>query len=75
MRTTIELPDDLLETAKSIARGRRQTLGQAVADLMRRALAAPESPEITISPVTGLPVIHLGRPTTLDDVQSLEDDS
>ena len=75
MRTTIDIPEDLLETARSIARGRRQSLGQAVSDLMRRGLEPqPREAEIKISPVTGLPVIHLGRPTTLEDVQSLDDD-
>jgi hypothetical protein len=74
MRTTLDLPEDLLETARSIARGRKQTLGQAVADLMRTALSAPPKHEISISPITGLPVIHLGRPTTLEDVKELEDE-
>ena len=74
MRTTVDLPDDLHQVAVSIARGRKQTLSQAIADLMRRALAQPPSEELQISPVTGLPVIHLGRPTSLEDVQSLDDD-
>ena len=74
MRTTIDIPDDLLETARSIARGRRQTLGQAVADLMRRALGDQPAEPVRISPVTGLPVIHLGRPTTLEDVKYLDDE-
>jgi hypothetical protein len=74
MRTTVDLPDDLLEIARSIARGRKQTLSQAVADMMRASLGVPSSRDVRISPVTGLPVIHLGRPTTLDDVKTLEDD-
>jgi hypothetical protein len=75
MRTTIDIPDDLLAVAKSIARGRNQTLGQAVAEMMRRSLSAPvPEREVAISPRTGLPVIHLGRVTTLEDIKSLEDD-
>ena len=69
MRTTLDLPDDLLMTARSIARGRKQTLGQAVADLMRTALSGPPTHEARISPITGLPVVYLGRPTTLEDVK------
>ncbi len=63
MRTTLDLPDDLLDTAKSIARGRKQTAGLAVADPMRQALEQTASAgvdEVQISPLTGLPVIHLG---------------
>jgi hypothetical protein len=75
MRTTLDLPEELLQTAKSIARGRKQTLGETVADLMRQALEHPPADdELRISPITGLPLIHLGRPTTLEDVRSLDDD-
>ncbi|HEY7177046.1 MAG TPA: hypothetical protein VH442_19200 [Micromonosporaceae bacterium] len=60
MRTTIDIPDDLLAVARSIARGRNQTLGQAVAEMMRRSLSVPvPEHDIAISPRTGLPVIHL----------------
>lgn len=74
MRTTIDLPEDLLGTAKAMARGRKQTLGQTIADLMRRGLRPVPDEPIRISPRTGLPVIHLGRVTTLEDVKALEDD-
>ena len=74
MRTTIDLPDDVLDTARTIARSRNQSLGQAIADLIRDGLEAPAHEAITVSPVTGLPVFHLGRTTTLADVQSLDDD-
>lgn len=74
MRTTIDLPDDLLSVARSIARGRKQTLGRAVADIMRTGLSAPARKETQISPITGLPVVHLGRTTTSEDVKELEDE-
>lgn len=74
MRTTIDLPDDLLGTAKAMARSRKQTLGQTVAELMRLGLRPAADEPIRISPRTGLPVIHLGRVTTMEDVKALEDD-
>jgi metal-responsive CopG/Arc/MetJ family transcriptional regulator len=75
MRTTIDLPDDLLRTLKEIARDRNQTLSQAVVDAMRRSMA-PTGPgaKIEMNPITGLPLIYLGRPTTLEDVRALDDD-
>jgi len=38
MRTTITIPDDLLELAKRRARARRTTLGKVVEDALRAAL-------------------------------------
>ena len=75
MRTTIDLPEDLLAIAKSMARGQKQTLGQAVADLMRRGINPPKPAEISISPITGLPVLHLGGPPiTQADIDAMEDE-
>ena len=74
MRTTLDLPDDLLERARAIARDTERSLGSVVADLMRQALepgpaAAPEA-----SAQTGLPLVSVGRVVTSDDVRALEDD-
>lgn len=44
MRTTLELDDDLLVTARQIARDRGVSLGRAVSDLARRGL----SPSVAI---------------------------
>lgn len=74
MRTTIDLPDDLHQLAISVARDKRQTLSQAVVDLMRRGLDQPHTNEIVISPVTGLATLRVGRPITNEDVRSLDDD-
>lgn len=68
------LPDDLLEIAHSIARDRRQTLSQVVADLARRGLAGSPPSDVVLDEATGLPVITLGRPVTSADVRSLEDE-
>ena len=74
MRTTIDLPDDLHRVASAIARDRRQTLSQTVADLLRRALSPDRSTSMSISPVTGLPTVGLGRTITSEDVRALEDE-
>ena len=73
MRTTIDLPDDLLDIARSLARGRKQTLGDVVADLVRRGLNPPEPARITYE--NGFPVLDVGgRTITAADVASLEEE-
>jgi hypothetical protein len=74
MRTTIDLPEDLYRQAKAIAGDMSWTLSQSVAWLMRRGLKTePPSEAFEISEVTGLPVIHVGRIITSEDVRALED--
>jgi Arc/MetJ family transcription regulator len=74
MRTTIDLPDDLHAQAVAIARDTHQSLSQTVTFLMRRGLGSGHSGEVVISERTGLPVVHLGRTITTEDVRRLEDD-
>jgi hypothetical protein len=74
MRTTVDLPEDLHAKAVAIARDTRRTLSETVADLMRRGLGHGADAEVTTSARTGLPVIHLGRTITTEDVRALEDD-
>jgi hypothetical protein len=38
MRTTLDIEDDVLQAAKEIAAGRGITAGQAVSELLRKAL-------------------------------------
>jgi hypothetical protein len=38
MRTTVNLPDDLYEVARSLAASRKISLGEALADLIRKGL-------------------------------------
>jgi hypothetical protein len=68
------LPDDLHALATAIAKDTHQTLSQTIAKLIRRGLGSGDHGEITRSPRTGLPVAHLGRTITTDDVRRLEDD-
>ncbi len=75
MRTTIDLPADLHRRALAIARDTSTSLSQTVAGLMRRGLEREDRPaEISRSPRTGLPVLHLGKVITSEDVRSLEDE-
>jgi hypothetical protein len=74
VRTTIDFPDDLHAQAAAIARDTHQTMGQAVAGLIRRGLSSGHPGEITTSARTGLPVAHLGKTITSEDVRQLEDD-
>lgn len=74
MRTTIDLPDDLHSLARRVARDRGVTLSEAVADLMRRGLGQGGPVDVEPSPVTGLPVVRVGRRVTEEDVRSLDDE-
>jgi hypothetical protein len=74
MRTTVDLPADLHAQAVAISRDTHRTLSQTVADLMRRGLGQGQDADVTTSARTGLPVVHLGRTITTEDVRALEDD-
>jgi hypothetical protein len=74
MRTTVDIPDDLHAQAVAIARDTHQSLSQTVAGLIRRGLSSGSLGEIETSARTGLPVAHLGRIITSEDVRRLEDD-
>lgn len=81
MRTTLELPEDLHGIATSLARHSRRSLGQVVAELMRRGLEAQGALRLAESalpyhlhPNTGLPVVRSRRPVTDDDVRALDDE-
>ncbi len=74
MRTTIDLPQDLHEIARSIARDRSQTLSEAVADLLRRGLSRDATLRVETDPLTGFLVLHGTGPVTSDDVREFEND-
>jgi predicted transcriptional regulator len=75
MRTTIDLPDDLHQRAKAIARDTDRSLGDVVATLMRRGLEADGPRDVAVSADTGLPIVTLGRVVTSDDVRALDDEA
>ncbi len=74
MRTTLDIPDDLHAQAVAIARDTHQSLSQAIAGLIRRGLSSGEAGEIGTSERTGLPVVHVSRTITTEDVRRLEDE-
>jgi hypothetical protein len=74
MRTTVDLPTDLHAQVMAIARDTHRTLSETVAYLMRRGLGDGRPAGLTHSAVTGLPVVHLARVISTEDVRALEDD-
>ena len=75
MRTTVDLPSAVHRRAQALAKSRHQSLSATVADLTIRGLAAIGDPvEIGTDPVSGLPVISLGRTLTADEVADALDD-
>lgn len=73
MRTTIDLDDDLLQAARELASLRGVTIGRAVSDLVRRALA-PSSRTPLRNGVPVLPSRGVGaRKPTMRLVNELRD--
>ena len=61
--------------AQALAQSRHQCLSATLADLTVRGLAALGEPvELSTDPVSGLPVISLGRPVTASEVAAALDD-
>jgi hypothetical protein len=56
-RTTLQLEDDAMKVAKAHAQRHRLTLGQAVSELVRKAVERPLATEER----TGLRVLRLSR--------------
>ena len=86
MTTLLELPDDLMTAVARRAARDGRDLAAAVADLLRKGLAAPEPIEvrmagrITTDPTTGLPVVECrpGAPIesmTIDEILAMEYDT
>ncbi len=81
MRTTIDLPDDLHRIAPGLARHGNRSLGQTVAELMRRGLAAgatrvaDAAAAYALDPATGLPVMRSQQPIIDDEVRALNEEA
>jgi len=79
MRTTIDIPEREHVLYTSLARAQRTSLSELLLDLARRGLESANhvvetAPLYPVDPQTGLGVFHSGRPVTLEDVKTLEDD-
>jgi hypothetical protein len=73
MRTTIDIDDDVLQAARSLAAAESRSIGKVLSDLARRGLA-PTKPTKSRS---GFPVFEVSRdapPITLDMVRDALDD-
>jgi hypothetical protein len=73
MRTTLTLPDDVYNVAKDFAHYRQISLGDAVGELVRRALQP--TPAFTTS--TPFPCFQMdpnSPPITLEETLAAEDD-
>ncbi|MBL8930687.1 MAG: hypothetical protein JNL54_11225 [Kineosporiaceae bacterium] len=76
MRTSVTLPDAAYRRAKIIAQRRNQSVSSVIAEMAIRGLDLEDEPDqLATNPVSGLPVIRLGRPITSEDVaRMLEED-
>jgi hypothetical protein len=75
MRTTVDLPPAVHRRAQALAASRHQSLSATVADLTVRGLASLGEPvELATDPVSGFPVLNLGRAVTAAEVADVLDD-
>ena len=68
MRTTLDIDDDVLQTAKELAAARKKTTGQVLSELARKAL----EPDPTVRVRNGVPLLphRPGSPRiTVEDVE------
>ena len=75
MRTTLEIDDDLLLTAKQLAKKEGVTLGQIISDLARQSLQAKVPPKVRngvqlFAPKAGVPQPTLRTVNELRDEES-----
>ena len=73
MRTTLNLPDDVLSIAKDLAASKRISLGDAVGELVRRGMSA----RVPYRLVDGIPVIDTPPgtpPLTLEQTLEAQED-
>jgi hypothetical protein len=76
MRTTVDLPSDVLDVARSLARDQGRSMSEVVTDLVRRGLSAATSPaeQPELPTRNGFPQLELARVVTTDDVRRAQDD-
>jgi hypothetical protein len=72
MRTTLNIADDVLAAAKSLAQQRHQPVGDIISDLARKALTRPSSSQKK-NGVPLLPVSRQSQPVTMELVNELRD--
>ena len=73
MRTTVNLPDDVYEAARSVAASKRLSLGEALAHLVRQGL----NPPVEIDAEKAFPSFVVpsdAEPITLQQILPAEDE-
>ena len=73
MRTTVDIDEDILRTAKAIARDSDQSLGRVLSDLARKGLATRAVEYVEVR--NGMPLLPRrpdAEPVTLEMVKELE---
>jgi hypothetical protein len=80
MRTTVDLPADLLARARSLARDQGRSMSAVVTDLVRTGLAGPtpdpraDGPTGPAATRNGFPQVNLGGVITTEDVRRADDE-
>jgi hypothetical protein len=75
MRTTLNLDDDVLETAKMLAARERKSLGAVISDLLRNAVEPPANPPRNRNGIPLFPVSRGARAVTPEIVKELLDET
>ena len=75
MRTTLNLDDDVLATAKALATKERKSLGKVVSDLIRRSVEPVPGERGERNGVPLFPVLRGARPVTPEIVAELLDET
>jgi len=73
MRTTLDIDEDILLAAKTLARDRRTSVGKVMSDLARKGLTRPVKFK-TRNGIPRLPVRPDGSVVTLELVNRLRDE-
>ena len=75
MRTTLDIEDDVLQSARELAARRGQSLGAVVSELLRGALGSPSASSVVRDGVPLLPCRPRGAPRPDQDaVNRLRDE-
>ncbi len=74
MRTTLNLDDDVLATAKALAARQRKPLGEVISGLLRRAVEPAVKPPSQRNGIPLFPVSRGARAVTPETVKELLDE-
>ena len=75
MRTTVNLDEDVLEMAKSLAAKERKPLGEVISALLRQSVVPAPSPKSERNGIPLFPVSPKGRSVTPEIVKALLDET